>query len=222
MSDEKNGNTVDIDLLSNVCVCLILFSQNGILVCRASSCIAQAGLNPIIVLDISADNNSVCLSNSSRLYENRVQVIDVSNSLLNPAAISSLSSSASSLFCANILSLFISPLSIATTLSDSSSFMVLFNSVCEIFSAIGLINTDTLISPKVYIPLKNSGKVHILGIVATIILLAYLVLLDTISIWFNLLASTPAGAIISFKVLLFFSKKLFFSSTCSSKFICSL
>ena len=90
------------------------------------------------------------------------------------------------------------------------------------FSAIGFIKTDTLISPKVYIPLKNSGKVHILGIVATTMLLAYLVLLVIISKWFNLLASIPAGAIKSFRVSLLFSKKLFFYSICcSSKSISS-
>ena len=49
----------------------------------------------------------------------------------------------SALFCANILSLLISPLSQATILSDSSSLIVLFNSVCEVFSLTGFINTDT-------------------------------------------------------------------------------
>ena len=52
---------------------------------------------------------------------------ELSNNLLNPAAISSLSCSVSYLFWDNILSLFIFPLSAATILSVSSSFIVLFN-----------------------------------------------------------------------------------------------
>ena len=181
-SELKNGNTVDIALLSKVCDLFNLFSPNGIFVLNASSCIAHAGFISIRFFDISLDNNSVYLSNSSNEYANNVATIVESKSLLKPAAISSLKLSASSLFCANILSLFISPLSIATTLSDSNSLIVLFKSVCDVDSLTGLINTETFKSPNVYIPLKNSGKVHILGKAETIMLLAYLVLLETISI----------------------------------------
>ena len=179
---------------------------------KASSCIAHAGLIPINVLDISVDNNSVCLSKSSRLYANNVQITDDSYNLLNPPAIESLNSSASILFCAKILSLLMFPLSAATILSDSISLILLFNSFCDVFSVIGLMKTDILASPKVYILLKNSGKVHILGIVEIIILRAYFVVLATISIWFVCVASTPAGEIISLRLFLFFFKMPFSSS----------
>ena len=47
--------------------------------------------------------------------------------------------------------------------------------------AIGLINTDVLASPYIYISLSNSGKTAVLGSVDTIIVLAYLVVFDTLS-----------------------------------------
>ena len=182
ISDVKNGKTVDIARLSKVCVLFNLLSLNGILVLNAASCIAQAGFTSIKFFDISFDNCSVYLSNSSILYAKSVATIVELNNLFNPAAIVSLSSSASNLFCSKTLSLFISPLSCATILSDSSSLIVLFKSVCELDSLKGLIKTETFISPKVYIPLKNSGKVHILGRADTTILLANLVLDDIIPI----------------------------------------
>ena len=123
--------------------------------------------------------------------------------MLYPAAISSLNCSASNLFCPNVLSLLILPLSVATILSVSSSFITLFNSFCDLDSWIGFIYIDVFISPNKYISLNSSGKVHILGKLDTKKLLAYLVTLDIISKWSILEASIPEGAISSFKVFLF-------------------
>ena len=170
-----------IDLLSNVCFFPILSSLNGKLDLNASSCIAHAVFTPVNVFDISDDNSSVSLSNSSILYAKIVQKIDASNSLSSPLAIASLNSSASALFCASKLSRFIFPLSAATSLSDSSSFIVLFNSFCDLSSLIGVIKTETFTLPNVYIPLKNSGNVHILGSAETTMVRAYLLVFPTIS-----------------------------------------
>ena len=212
-SEEKNGKTVAIEFLSKLWAFFIVFSLNGKLLLKASSWIAHAGLTSINVLAISEANNSVSLSRSSKLYANNVHTIVDSYNLLNPLAIWSLKSSASILFCAKILSRFISPLSIATSLSASSSLIVLFKSVCDELSLTGEINTDVFTSPNVYILLKNSGNVHILGIFATIILLAYLVLVDTISTWFIFEKSIPAGAIKSLILLAFFPRTPFGVST---------
>ena len=97
-SDVVNGNTVPIDLLSNVCVFFILSSIKGKFDLNASSCIPQALFIPTNDLDISVDNSFVNLSKSSKLYANRVDIIEASYSLLYPAAISSLNCSASNLF----------------------------------------------------------------------------------------------------------------------------
>ena len=201
-SDVVNGNTVPIDLRSNVCVLLILSCAKGKFDWNASSCIPQALFIPTNDLDISVDNIFVSLSKSSKLYAKSVDTIDASYNLLNPAAISSLKSSASNLFWAKLLSLFMFPLSAATILSVSSSFIVLFNSFCDLDSAIGVMYIDVFISPNIYISLNNSGKVHILGSADTKKLLAYLFTVDAISKWSILLASIPDGAINSFIVFL--------------------
>ena len=57
--------------------------------------------------------------------------------------------------------------------------------------SIGFINTDVFASPKIYISLKSSGKTAVLGSVDTIIVLAYLVVFDTISKWLVYDASSP-------------------------------
>ena len=72
---------------------------------------------------------------------------------------------------------------------------------------------EVFTSPNVYILLKNSGNVHILGILATIILLAYLVFVETISTWFIFEKSIPAGAIKSFIPLAFLLSTPFGTST---------
>ena len=87
---------------------------------NASSCIAQALFIPTNDFDISDESNVVNLSKSSKLYVDNVDITDASNSLLKPAAISSLNCSASYLFCPTVLCLFIFPLSAATSLSVSS------------------------------------------------------------------------------------------------------
>ena len=146
------------------------------------------------------------------LYANKVDITDASYNLLNPAAIWSLSSSASNLFWVRVLSLFIFPLSAATILSVSSSFIALFSSFCDLSSLIGLIYIDVFISPNIYKSLNSSGKTAIRGREDTKKLLAYLFALDIISKWSILEASTPDGAIISFNVFLF--KKVFSSFLC--------
>ena len=126
-SDVTNGNTVDIERLSNVCVFLILSSINGTLDLNASSCIAHEVFIPTNDFDISVANNLVSLSRSLKLYVKIVATTDASYNLLYPAAISSLNCSASNLFCVKLLSLFMFPLSAATILSVSSSLITLFN-----------------------------------------------------------------------------------------------
>ena len=156
------------------------------------------------------------------LYAYKVHIIEASNNLSRPLAIASLSSSASALFCANELSLFICPLSCATILSDSSSFIVLLSSFCDFASLIGVIYTDTFTSPKVYIPLNNCGKVHILGNVETNIVLAYLLVADTISSLLVLVASIPDGAIKSFKSFALSTKLLSCFVLFATFVLCSL
>ena len=133
-SDVTNGNTVDIERLSNVCIFFILSFINGKLDLNASSCIAHAVLTPTKDFDISVANNFVSLSKSFKLYVNIVEITEASYNLLKPAAISSLNCSASNLFCVKLLSLFIFPLSAATILSVSNSFITLFNSFCDLAS----------------------------------------------------------------------------------------
>jgi len=151
--------------------------------------------------ETSVDNIFVNLSKSSKLYVNNVEIIEASYILLNPAAISSLNCSASNLFCVNVLSLLIFPLSAATSLSVSNSLITLFNSFCDLDSGIGVIYIEVFTSPKKYKSLNKSGKLHIRGNADTKKLLAYLVTFDIISKWSILEASIPAGAIISLIVL---------------------
>ena len=99
---------------------MLLFFINGKLALKASSCTAHADFTPTKLFDISAASNFVYASNDCKLYEKSVATTVASKSLLNPDAISSLSPSASSLFCAKRLSLFIFPLSAATILSVSN------------------------------------------------------------------------------------------------------
>ena len=98
ISDVVNGNTVPIDLLSNVCTLFIWSVISGRLDWNASSCIPHALFIPTTFLDISVANNFVNLSKSSLLYANNVDTTEASYNLLKPAAISSLNSSASNLF----------------------------------------------------------------------------------------------------------------------------
>ena len=74
------------------------------------------------------------------------------------------------------------PLSSAIILSVSSSLITLFKSFCELDSAIGDIYIDVLTSPNIYKSRNNSGKVHIRGKLDTKKLLAYLFVLEMISI----------------------------------------
>ena len=180
-SEVVNGNTVPIDLRSNVCVFFILFSINGKFDLKASSCIPHALLIPTNDLDISVDRSFVYLSRSARLYANNVATTEASYNLLYPAAISSLNCSASNLFCPNVLSLLMFPLSAATILSVSISLITLLSSFCDLDSSIGVMYIEVLISPNKYISLNNSGNVHILGNDDTKKLLAYLVTLEIIS-----------------------------------------
>ena len=198
-----NGNTVPIDLLSKECTFFTLSCISGKLDWNASSWIAHALFIPTNDFDISVANSFVKESKSSKLYVNNVDIIEASYILLNPAAISSLNCSASNLFWVNVLSLFIFPLSAATILSVSSSFITLFNSFCDLDSEIGVIYIDVFTSPKKYKSLNNSGNVHIRGSVDIKKLLAYLFTFDIISKWSILDASIPEGAISSFIVLLF-------------------
>ena len=117
--------------------------------------------------DISFESNFVILSKSCILYANNVATIVASYNLLNPAAIWSLNTSVSYLFCATSLSLFIFPFSLAINLSVSSSTIVLFKSFCELASETGYIYIDVFTSPNIYKFLNNSGNIQDLGRPAT-------------------------------------------------------
>lgn len=157
--------TVAIEPLSNVCFLDILLLLSGKFDWNASSWRAHAAFRPNKFFDASIASNSDNLSSSFLLYANKVHKIVASNNLLYPAAIWSLNASASACFVDNTDSLFISPLSCATYLSDCNSTICLLSWFWDVVSDIGVIYTEAFISPNSYIPDKKYGNVACLGIV---------------------------------------------------------
>ena len=67
MEEETQEIREDGYIISDKCYCFIKFLFNGMLLLKASSCIAHADFNPICVFDISVVNNLVYLSKSCKL-----------------------------------------------------------------------------------------------------------------------------------------------------------